>query len=620
MKVWSGSAWLDAYASLSGALLATNNLSDLNNTATARTNLGVAIGVNVQAYDQQLADIAGLTPSDNNFIVGNGTNFVTESGSTARTSLGLGSIATQDSSNVTVTGGSINGTTIGASTASTGAFTTLSATGVTTVQAGTVSAPAITTSGDTNTGIFFPAADTIAFTEGGVESMRIDSSGRVGIGTTSPTQQLDVTATSSATSIIVAQNTTATSGGAQLRAGNPQNLFIIGTDSNGGGLTGTANSSFFYTTSTSPIVFMPNATERMRITSGGDLVVGDTTSGGYVISAKKTNDNCLMRLTAVTAGGAGIDLVNAGGSEVSYINGSGNNVLTFRTGGTERMRIDSSGNVGIGTSSPSTKLELNTASSYGGLRIKGTSSASNGFEMAIGSDGVTGHLWLYENSAMRFATNNTERMRITSGGMVGINVTPAAWGGNFRAIQINNGSFSADSTNNTQITHNGYYDGSEWRYISGSAKAINIYFDNSGTINTRTATATGTAGGAISWTDGPYITNGGTSWTNASDEKLKNITGEISDAINKVQSLRAAKFTWKADSTNKSQVGLIAQDLQKALPECVVVPENELNSEGKPTFLGVNYDQVIPLLVASIKELNAKVEAQAAEIALLKSK
>lgn len=111
MKVWDGSAWLNAYASLSGALLATNNLSDLNNTATARTNLGVTIGVNVQAYDAQLADIAGLTPSDNNFIVGNGTNFVTESGSTARTSLGLGSIATQESSSVSITGGSISGIT-----------------------------------------------------------------------------------------------------------------------------------------------------------------------------------------------------------------------------------------------------------------------------------------------------------------------------------------------------------------------------------------------------------------------------------------------------------------------------------------------------------------------------
>ena len=78
---------------------------------SARSFLGLVIGTDVQAYDAQLADIAGLTPTDNNFIVGDGTNFVAESGSTARTSLGLGSIATQDASNVTVTGGSITGIT-----------------------------------------------------------------------------------------------------------------------------------------------------------------------------------------------------------------------------------------------------------------------------------------------------------------------------------------------------------------------------------------------------------------------------------------------------------------------------------------------------------------------------
>jgi hypothetical protein len=70
----------------------------------------------------------------------------------------------------------INGT-VGATTASTGAFTTLSATGVTTVQAGTAALPAITTTGDTNTGIFFSAADTIDFTEGGVATGQFDSSG-----------------------------------------------------------------------------------------------------------------------------------------------------------------------------------------------------------------------------------------------------------------------------------------------------------------------------------------------------------------------------------------------------------------------------------------------------------
>jgi hypothetical protein len=88
MKVYNGSSWLDAYASLSGALIATNNLSDLNNTTTARTNLGVAIGTNVQAYDADLAAIAALAPTADNFIVGNGTTWTLETPAQARTSLG----------------------------------------------------------------------------------------------------------------------------------------------------------------------------------------------------------------------------------------------------------------------------------------------------------------------------------------------------------------------------------------------------------------------------------------------------------------------------------------------------------------------------------------------------
>jgi hypothetical protein len=79
--------------------------------STLKTSLGLTIGTDVQAYDAQLTDIAGLTPSDGNFIVGDGTNFVAESGSTARTSLGLGSIATQNANNVTISGGSVTGIT-----------------------------------------------------------------------------------------------------------------------------------------------------------------------------------------------------------------------------------------------------------------------------------------------------------------------------------------------------------------------------------------------------------------------------------------------------------------------------------------------------------------------------
>jgi hypothetical protein len=97
--------------------------------------------------------------------------------------------------------GTINNMSVGATTASTGAFTTLSASGVASFADGTVSLPSITNIGDTNTGIFFPAADTIAFTEGGTEVIRINSSGNVGVGTTTPSSKLDVNGTITATSL-----------------------------------------------------------------------------------------------------------------------------------------------------------------------------------------------------------------------------------------------------------------------------------------------------------------------------------------------------------------------------------------------------------------------------------
>ena len=76
-------------SSITGTLSVSDGGTGATSAASARTNLGVAIGSDVQAFDQQLADVAGLTPSDSTFIVGNGSNFVAESGATARASLGV---------------------------------------------------------------------------------------------------------------------------------------------------------------------------------------------------------------------------------------------------------------------------------------------------------------------------------------------------------------------------------------------------------------------------------------------------------------------------------------------------------------------------------------------------
>ena len=110
-------------------------------------------------------------------------------------------------------------------------------------------------------------------------------------------------------------------------------------------------------------------------------------------------------------------------------------------------------------------------------------------------------------------------------------------------------------------------------------------------------------------TNGPYLANGGTSWTNSSDERLKNITGEIQNGLSKVCSLRAAEYTWKSDQSAKPQVGLIAQDVLAVLPEIVDVPQDGmLDKDGNLVGMGVDYNGVIPLLVAAIKELKAEID------------
>jgi hypothetical protein len=132
-----------------------------------------------------------------------------------------------------------------------------SATSVT-VDAGAVGTPSITTTGDTNTGIFFPAADTIAFAEGGAEAMRIDSSGNVGIGTTSPSQPLDVV------------------GAAQISFSGANTYLYFQSTSN---YVGRATDGNFWVNvaASQNILFGVGASEKVRIDSSGNVLVGTTT-------------------------------------------------------------------------------------------------------------------------------------------------------------------------------------------------------------------------------------------------------------------------------------------------------------------------------------------------------
>jgi len=152
----------------------------------------------------------------------------------------------------------------------------------TTVQAGTAAAPSITFSGDTNTGIYSPGADTIAFTEGGVESMRIDSAGNMGLGTSSPFS------TAGSTVLTVGGSSSSTSGRLFLRDASNNNQIQVYISSTFNEFN--SQSELNVRTEAGALRFTTANTERARFNDTGAFVLagGTTTANGIGITFPAT--------------------------------------------------------------------------------------------------------------------------------------------------------------------------------------------------------------------------------------------------------------------------------------------------------------------------------------------
>jgi hypothetical protein len=198
---------------------------------------------------------------------------------------------------------------------------------------GSAANPSLTFLGDTNTGIFSPAADTIAFSEGGVESMRIDASGNMGLGVT-PSYKLDVSAGSSGSGVVNTfrlQNVGTTVGdGAKI-------LFTAGTSTDGAGIasTGVALNSAdlrFYT---------GGNTERMRIDSSGLLLVGTTSVslGRVNISGYTNGDKFGLAMRPSANNATPILFQNAAGTDIGTI-ATTSTATTYNTSSDYRLKHD----------------------------------------------------------------------------------------------------------------------------------------------------------------------------------------------------------------------------------------------------------------------------------------
>lgn len=320
--------------------MAKNKISEFSATSANNTdisNINIAEGCSpanvnnaIRTLMAQLKDQQDGTSGDPFTVGGN----LTVTGTTTFTG-GLASA-------LSIANGGTGSTTAG------GARTNLSAaasgansdiTSLTGITAGTATAPAFTTTGDTNTGMFFPAADTIAFAEGGTEAMRLDSSGRVGIGGTTVTDGhlLNIQGSNATNNIgVVLNKTNAT---AQIW-----------------GITNIGPLSFYDYTSSA---------ERMRITSDGLLQF----NSGYGSAA--TAYGCRAW---VNFNGTGTVAIRASGNVSSITdNGTGDYTINFTTsmpdvnysvGGSIRNSIDGS--------------TVNRDNTTHGLHVKGNTSPTTG--------------------------------------------------------------------------------------------------------------------------------------------------------------------------------------------------------------------------------------------------
>ncbi len=371
-----------------------------------------------------------------------------------------------------------------------------------TLPDGSASAPTLTNDGDTNTGIFFPAADTVGITTGGTERARVDSSGNLGLG---------VTPSSWASNWKAIQTSTCASFGGN----NDDKLTAIGNN--------------FYN-------------------DGVSKYIG---TGQAALYSQYQGQHRWYYSASGTAG----------------------NAITF----TQAMTLDASGNLGVGCTS---------LVGSGSISIKGGQSLQ---WQAAGSSTVYGDIYTdtSNNMVFRNGSSPTERARIDSSGNLLVGKTA-----------------DSSSTAGGQINSNGF---AVFTRSGGNPLGLNRLTSTGTVVDIQYASSTV---GSISY-------NGTlTLYNQTSDQRLKENILDAETAISTLNQIQIRSFDWKESKVHETH-GVIAQELYQIVPQCVTEGEN--NEDGSiKTPWQVDTSPLVPMLIKAIQELNAKVDAQAAEIAALK--
>ena len=400
----------------------------------------------------------------------------------------------------------------------------------------------------------------LAFKTYGTERMRIDSAGNVGIGTSSPETNLHIEDSSSFSIIRLVSSTTENAG---IDFGDPDDRDI---------------GRVRYNNSDNSMVFHTNAAEQMRIDSSGNVGIGAASAPSRL--TVKSPDNTLATNIAQfdsLNGGAGFKF---GYQRIEQIGAT--TPITFETGGSESMRIDSSGKIGIGTDSPEQPITVgDTSDSQNYIQIKTSATGAAGLLFSDGaSTNPAGYLYDHATNSMQFKVNGSEKMRIDSSGNLLVGTTTQSG-----KVTINNGGSTTGlnvfqtSTATNYVPLNIHND-----RVTGGNTAVMIRFQAGDNTDVGSIDSTVTA----------------TAYNTSSDQRLKDNIVDAPSASNDIDAIQVRSFDWKADGSHQ-KYGMVAQELQSVAPEAV---SGDADSD---EMMGVDYSKLVPMLVKEIQSLRARV-------------
>jgi len=268
--------------------------------------------------------------------------------------------------------------------------------------------------------------------------------------------------------------------------------------------------------------------------------------------------------------------------------------------GTTAVTVDTSQNVGIGTTTPTDTngfgrlVDLNGTS---GAAYYARTAGSSTNVTTFGNYGTDGYISNNAAGNIRFSNAGAERMRIDSSGRVLIGTTtgsPAT--ANAFGVVVGTTESNTVAVGVIQASASG-----------ASALVLNRGASDGSTVSFYRAAA---PVGTIS------VTSSATSYNTSSDYRLKENIAPMTGALATVSALKPVTYKWKVDGSNGQ--GFIAHELQAVVPDCVSGEKDAVDAERNPVYQGIDTSFLVATLTAAIQELNAKVDAQALEIQALK--